>query len=162
MNWMFFRSLLALQKDHMQKNWKLLTSKINWMKQGVRSTTPLRISQMASVLYSFCYKWLSKHSSLLMNLPSEHKKMNIQRMPWIFLVVKLNSCPSSHANNLNFWAFFISFHYLAELSGASDQCALLSDKLPHALVEAQLCLLQSMALNKSWRQFFSLEMEGLV
>lgn len=50
-NWMFFRNLSVLQKDHMQKNWKLSTSKINWKKRGVKLTALLRSSQMVSTLW---------------------------------------------------------------------------------------------------------------
>lgn len=62
MNWMFFRSSSALPRDPMQMKWRLLISKIKWKKQKVRSTTQLRNSQMASILYLFCYKSLSKQT----------------------------------------------------------------------------------------------------
>lgn len=60
MNWMFFRSSSAPPRDPMQKRWRPLISKINWKKQKVRSTARLRNSQMASILYLFCYKSLRK------------------------------------------------------------------------------------------------------
>lgn len=60
MNWMFFRSSSAPPRDPMQKRWRLLILKINWKKRKVRSTTQLRNSQMASILYLSCYKSLSK------------------------------------------------------------------------------------------------------
>ena len=66
---------------------------------------------------------------------------NTWRIPARFLVQKLNSRPSSHSNNLAFWAFLPSSFHLAEIPGVSvlfSVLALLSDELPHALLAVPL------------------------
>lgn len=84
---MFFRSSSALPRDPTQRRWKLLTSKINWKKQKVRSTSQSRISQMASIL-SLPGPYLLMNFLLSINL-------NIWRLPRMFSVEGLHSCPSS-------------------------------------------------------------------
>lgn len=65
------------------------------------------------------------------------------------LMHKINSCLSSHYSHLDFWAFPASSH-LEEIPGASNLVYLevLSNELPHALLEPQLRLQQSTALGK--------------
>lgn len=111
MNWMLFRSSSAPRRDPMQRRWKLLTSKINWKKRKVRSTTQLRISQMASI---FIY---SAYELIFINL-SVKQKLNTWGTPEVFLVQKLNSCPSSHFNNIDFWTFPPSPYHLVGIPGA--------------------------------------------
>lgn len=101
MNWMFFRSSSALPRDPMQMKWRLLISKINWKKQKVRSTTQLRNSQMASILYLFCYKSLSKQT-ISSHESDKYKAAHLEDSLMVS-VYKLNSCPSSHFNHVDFW-----------------------------------------------------------
>ena len=77
----------------MQMKWKLLISKINWKKQKVRSTTQLRNSQMASILYLFCYKSLSKqtissHESAKYKIEHLEDSLNVFGIQAKFLPIK--------------------------------------------------------------------------
>lgn len=88
---MFFRSSSALRRDPMQRKWKLLTSKKNWKKQKVRSTSQSRISQMASI-FSLPGPYLRPY--LLMNFLLSIN-WNIWKLPQMFSVDGLNFCFSS-------------------------------------------------------------------
>lgn len=150
MNWMFFRSSSALRRDPTRRKWKLLTSKTNWKKQKVRSTSPSRISRMASILYLL-------GPCLLRNLSAKHKLEHL-RLPRMFLVDRLNSCPSSHFKHAEgFPGLSYIILRLAGIPGASVSvhCAVLHSELPApaCLRESQLCLWQRVASSKSLAAF---------
>lgn len=77
MNWMFFRSSSALRRDPMRRRWKLLTSKTNWKKPKVRSTSQSRISRMASILYLL-------GPCLLTNLSAKHELEHLEASSDVF------------------------------------------------------------------------------
>lgn len=58
MSWTFFRSSSALQRDPTRRKWKPLTSKINWKRRKVRSTSPSRTSPTASIFYLLGHRLL--------------------------------------------------------------------------------------------------------